>query len=110
MAILFYDHLVTTSEIDGLLAEIDEAENQKGKTIQLIDDIIFQGIISLILEQLEPHHHHVFLTIVHERPYDPEIISYLKEHAGSDIEEEIRREADKLVKMIIHDLQSEDEM
>ncbi|HCQ31472.1 TPA: hypothetical protein DIU27_03780 [Candidatus Collierbacteria bacterium] len=108
MSIIFYDHLVVKSEIEQLLAEIDEAENQKGKTIQLIDDIIFQGILSFVLEKLEPHHHHVFLTIVHERPYDPEIISYLKLHVGSDIEEEIRSEADHLVKMILSDLHSED--
>jgi hypothetical protein len=106
MAILFYDHLIAKTEIEEILANIEEAENQKGKALQLIDDIIFQGIINMILERLEDPHHHTFLTIVHERPYDPEIISYLKERTGPDIEDEIRKEADKLVKMIIRDLSS----
>jgi len=106
MAILFYDHLITKTEIDGLLESIEEAENQRGKALQLIDDILLQGIINFILEKLEPPHHHTFLTIVHERPYDPEIITYLKEHAGPNIEEDIRSEADKLVKMILVDLQT----
>ncbi|EKD52959.1 MAG: hypothetical protein ACD_61C00188G0002 [uncultured bacterium] len=106
MAILFYDHLIAKTEIEEILAGIEEAENQKGKALQLIDDIIFQGIINMILERLEDPHHHTFLAIVHERPYDPEIISYLKEHTGPDIEDEIRKEADKLVKMIIRDLTS----
>ncbi len=107
MSILFYDHLVVRTELEEQLHDIEGAENHKGKTLQLIDDILFQGIISLILDKLEPHHHHTFLSIVHERPYDPEIISYLKTHVGPNIEDEIRFEADKLVKMIILDLQSE---
>lgn len=106
MAILFYDHLITKSEIEDLLSASEEADNQKGRALQLIDDIIFQGIVAFVLEKLEPHHHHTFLTHVHERPYDPEILSYLKDHAGPNIEAEIRAEADKLVKMILKDLQA----
>ena len=108
MSILFYDHLITKSEIEQLIQECEEQENQKGKALQLVDDILFQGIIDSILEKLEPHHHKTFLSAVHERPYDPEIISYLKDHVGPDIEGHIREQADKLVKMIISDLRSED--
>jgi hypothetical protein len=107
MAILFYDHLITKTEIDNFITLSEEAENQKGKVTQLIDDIIFQGILSFILEHLEDRHHHTFLTQVHERPYDPEIISYLRDHVGPNIEDDLRSEADKLIKMILKDLQSE---
>lgn len=108
MPILFYDHLISKTEIEFLLNEVEEADNQKGKATQLIDDIIFQGIVAFLLEKLEPHHHHTFLTHVHDRPYDPEILAYLRDHAGPEIEDDIRKEADKLVKMIIKDLRSED--
>lgn len=108
MAILFFDHLVSKSEIHDHFECLEEAENQKGKALQLIDDIIFQGIISMILEKLEETHHHTFLSTVHDRPYDPEILSYLKDHIGDNIEDEIRSEADKLVQMILKDLRSED--
>lgn len=106
MAILFYDHLITRSEIDDYLESLAEEENQKGKALQLIDDIIYQGIVSFVLDHLEENHHHVFLNTVHERPYDPEILSYLKDHIGPDIEDKIKGEADKLVKMIIKDLRT----
>lgn len=106
MAILFYDHLITKSEIETLIANSDEAENQKGKALQLIDDIIFQGIVSFVLENLETHHHHTFLTHVHERPYDPEIIVFLRDHVRPDIEDSLRQEADRLIKMILQDLSS----
>jgi hypothetical protein len=107
MAILFYDHLISKSEVEDLINATEEAENQKGKALQLIDDIIFQGIVSFILESLEEHHHHTFLTHLHERPYDPDIIVFLREKASPDIEDSIRSEADRLVKIIIRDLQSE---
>lgn len=106
MSILFYDHLITKAVIEDHLKDIAE-ENQKGKALQLIDDIIFQGIVTMLLEKLEEKHHHVFLSTVHERPYDPEILSYLKNHIGPDVEEEIRKEADKLVEMIIKDLKNQ---
>ena len=105
MAILFYDHLIIKSEIEEAISASPEAENQKGKALQLIDDIIFQGIVSFLLEKLELHHHRTFLTHVHERPYDPEIIAYLRDHVGPNIEEDLRAEADKLIKMILQDLQ-----
>lgn len=107
MAILFYDHLISKSEIEDLINASEEAENQKGKALQLIDDIIFQGIVSFILESLEEHHHHTFLTHLHERPYDPDIIVFLREKAGPEIEDNIRSEAEKLVKMIVRDLRTE---
>jgi hypothetical protein len=104
MAILFYDHLITKNEIIVLISETKEADNQKGRALQLIDDIIYQGIMNLILEKLESGHHNTFLTHVHERPYDPEILSYLKDHISPSIEEEIRLEGSKLIEQIIKDL------
>ncbi len=108
MSILFYDHLITKAEIHDHINCLEEAENHKGKALQLVDDIIFQSIMSMILEKLEPHHHHTFLSTVHERPYDPEILAYLRDHIGDNIEEEIRAEANKVVKMILKDLKSEE--
>lgn len=105
MAILFYDHLISKSEVVEIIDSLEEEENQKGKALQLIDDIIFQSIIAHILESLPPHKHDVFLSQVHERPYDPEILSFLKDHVGPDIEDQIRKEGQKVVKKIIKDLQ-----
>jgi len=104
MAPLFFDHLVIKTEIIELINNKPEPENQKGKALQLIDDILYQGIIEHILVKLHPQHHATFLTQVHERPYDPELISYLKEHVGPDIEEDIRKAANKMVKQILKDL------
>lgn len=105
MAPLFFDHLVIKTEIIELINGRQEQENQKGKALQLVDDILYQGIVDHILEKLHPEHHDTFLTEIHERPYDPELIEYLKKHIGPDIEDEIRRAANKMVKQILKDLQ-----
>ncbi|HSV94597.1 MAG TPA: hypothetical protein VLH94_01265 [Spirochaetia bacterium] len=104
MAPLFFDHLIIKTEIIELINQKQEAENQKGKALQLIDDILYQGIVGHILEKLNPQHHGTFLTQVHERPYDPELIAYLKENIGPDVEEDIRKAANKIVKQILKDL------
>lgn len=106
MAPLFFDHLVIKTEVIELINQKPEPENQKGKALQLIDDILYQGIIDHILNKLNPQHHGTFLTQVHERPYDPELINYLKEHIGPDVEEDIRTAANKIVKQILKDLSS----
>ena len=106
MAPLFFDHLVVKTEIIELINQNPEQENQKGKALQLIDDILYQGIIDHILDKLHSHHHGTFLSQVHDRPYDPELISYLKKHVGPEIEEDIRLAANKIVKQILKDLSS----
>lgn len=104
MAPLFFDHLVIKTQIIELINQKSEPENQKGKALQLIDDILYQGILDHILDKLHPQHHTTFLAQVHERPYDPELIAYLKKHVGPDIEEDIRLAANKMVKQILKDL------
>ena len=104
MAPLFFDHLVIKTQVIELINQKPEPENQKGKALQLVDDIIYQGIISHILEKLDSKHHETFLSEMHDRPYDPELLSYLKKHIGPDIEDEIRKEGDKIVKGILKDL------
>jgi len=104
MAPLFFDHLIIKTEIIELINKKPEPENQKGKALQLVDDILYQGIIDHILEKLNPKNHNTFLTQVQERPYDPELIAYLKKHIGPNIEEDIRSAANKMVKQILKDL------
>ncbi len=105
MAPLFFDYLVVKTEIIDIISRKPEPENQKGRAIQLVDDIIYQGIVEHILSRLDPHNHETFLTQFHDRPYDPEIINYLRSKLGPDIEDDIRKAADKIVKKVLKDLQ-----
>ena len=104
MSIIFYDHLVDKTEVILLIENSNQLENHKGKMKQLVDDIIHQGLIEYILQKLHPHQHHTFLSRLENPPYDPELISYLKDHASVDIEGELQREAEKLIREIKKDL------
>lgn len=104
MSILFYDHLVDKTDIILLIENSNQPENHKGKMKQLVDDIVHQGLIEYILQKLHPHQHNTFLSRVENAPYDPELISYLKDHASVDIENELQGEAVKLLVEIKKDL------
>ncbi len=104
MAILFYDHLFNKQEITDLINSSNEAENQRAKLHQLVDDILLQGIIIMILNQLKETKHSVFLEMIHERPYDTEIILFLREHTHPKIEDDIKAEAEKLLGTILKDM------
>lgn len=104
MPILFYDHLIPKTEVQNLINQLEEAENLKNKLHQLVDDVIYQGIIHMLLQKLDEKKHQTFLEMVHERPYDTEIIVYLREHIHSNIEEEISHEGQKLLGVILKDM------
>lgn len=104
MAIIFYDHLFSKQEVADLINQIQEAENLRGRLHQLVDDILYQGIIDLILTKLDQKKHNLFLEMLHERPYDTEIILFLRQHAHSNIEDDIKQEAEKLLGDIIKDM------
>lgn len=104
MSILFYDHLVKKEKLIILIDQAEEPENQRNKAKQLIDDIIHQELVNYILERLENSRHRTFLNLVEERPYDPEIITYLQDHISPTVEAEIEAFAKDIVDKIASDL------
>ena len=102
--ILFYDHLVDKTEINIYLDKLDAPDNHKGRLRQLVDDIIHQGLVEYILQKLHPHQHTRFLEHLHSTPYDPELLTYLRDHLGSDVEKELKEEAARLVMVVKKDL------
>ena len=104
MPIIFYDHLIVKTEITDYIDSLEDEDNQKSKARQLVDDIIHQGVMEFILEKLHPKKHKTFLSQVEDRPYDPEIINYLKEHISPEVEAEITGHVEKLIEDIKKDL------
>ena len=104
MSIIFYDHLVNKHEIFLYIDNLPEPENHKSKLKHLVDDIIHQGLIEFVLQKLHSHHHRTFLNHLHQTPYDPEIISFLKDHIHPDIETELQEQIDLLLQTIEKDL------
>ena len=104
MSIIFYDHLTPRDRIIVIIKESKAPENQKGKALQLVDDILHQGLVDFILKQLPEKHHRPFLKRLHSMPYDPEILTMLKERIADDIEDRIKEEADRLVNKVRQEL------
>lgn len=104
MSIIFYDHLVIKTQILDHIDSQDDSDSQKGKAKQLVDDIIHQAVIEYVLDKLPPSKHQTFLEQVHERPYDPEIIDYLKSHISPEIETDISHHVEKIIEDIKKDL------
>jgi len=104
MSIIFYDHLTPRDKIIVIIKESKAPENQKGKALQLVDDILHQGLVDFILKQLPEKHQRPFLKRLHSMPYDPEILTMLKERVADDIEDRIREEADRLVNKVRQEL------
>ena len=104
MSIIFYDHLTPKEEILVIIKQSGAPENQKGKALQLVDDILHQGIVDFILKQLPEKQHRPFLKLLHSMPYDPEILTMLKKRIADDIEDKIREEADRLIKKVRKEL------
>ena len=104
MSIIFYDHLTPRDKIIVIIKESKAPENQKGKALQLVDDILHQGLVDFILKQLPEKHQRPFLKRLHSMPYDPEILTMLKERIADDIEDRIKEEADRLVNKVRQEL------
>ena len=104
MSIIFYDHLTPRDELIVIIKKSQAPENQKGKALQLVDDILHQGLVDFILKQLPEKHHRPFLKRLYSVPYDPEILSMLRERIADDIENRIREEAERLIKKIRQEL------
>lgn len=104
MSILFYDHLFSKQQIQDIVDQIEESENLKSRLHQLVDDIIYQGLVAMILGKLKESKHEIFLEMLHDRPYDTEIILFLREHTHDQIEDDIRQEAEKLLGTILKDM------
>lgn len=104
MSIIFYDHLVSKIEIFDHIDSLPDSGSQKGKAKQLVDDIIHQGIVEYILSRLPIPKHKIFLEQLHEQPYDPEIISFLKDHLSPEIETELTKVIDQLIADVKKDL------
>lgn len=102
--LIFYDHLIDKSETIYLIESFDIPPEKKSHLKAIIDDILHTGIMEMILQKLKPHHHKTFLLQLEKSPYDPELLHYLKNHLEGDVEELIKTESQRLLKLIHKDL------
>lgn len=104
--ILFYDHLIDKTQVTLIIEKLDAPEEKKSKFKSMVDDILHTNLLEFILQKLHPHKHKTFLSQLDKAPYDPEILAYLRSHVHEDFENDIKVQAQNIIKLIIKDLQA----
>jgi hypothetical protein len=109
MPILFYDHLVDYQEIHIHIDRHVAQDEHKARARQLVDDIVHHAVLDYILGAIPVTKHTTILSLFHDRPYDPEILIYIRQHTHDDIESDIRNHLSDLIRSIIDDIRHEDQ-
>lgn len=105
MSKLFYDHLIHVEEVISVLNTRDLETEERDELVTLIDELFHQRIVNSILAFLPQPHHEDFVSRVQADPTQTEILIFLKETAGQDIEDKIREESQKLAIDLINEIE-----
>lgn len=104
MSSLFYDKLIIFEKIEIVIKNAALTPDEREELWNLVDQIVHPRILTTILDNLPREHHSEFLEKFHSSPHDENLISYLNEKVGSDVEKLIRLEIDKLEKEIVKEI------
>ena len=101
---IFYDYLIHTEEITLTLEGDCLDEVEKEELIGLIDQTLQQQTLEVILDNLPKEFHQEFLKMFSENPYNPHLLTFIKEKVTIDIENVITEKASKTKKEILSDI------
>jgi hypothetical protein len=104
MTKVFYDHLIDIEEVLGELENYEIETEEREEIRIIIDETFHHQTINIILTHLPTQHHQNFLDRFHQSPHDQELLVFLKEQIEADIEEEIKKQAQKIKKEILADI------
>lgn len=105
MSKIFYDHLIIMRDLEIVLSEYNLEPQEKIEIHQLIEESVQHRIVSRILDHLPRKEHKKFLSHFYKRPYDENILDFLKEKIFN-IENLIRNEVSLLEKEILASIKS----
>lgn len=101
---IFYDYLINTEEITLTLEGDCLDELEKEELIGLIDQTLHQQTLEVILDHLPKEFHEDFLKMFSENPYNPHLLTFIKEKVTIDIEKVISEKASKTKKEMLFDI------
>lgn len=107
MSKLFFDHLIELKQIDKKIKQVAKTSTEREELWGLIDEIVHHKVMGCILDKLPHEHHEEFLQMFHKSPHDTELIfEYLRIKVGTDVEELIKKEIERLTSDLIADLET----
>jgi hypothetical protein len=101
MSVLFFDHLTIITGLDRKIKNLSSSNDEEQELWGLIEEIIHHKVFDCCLSHLPEEHHSEFIELFHKKPHDKELIKYLNERIGDDIEKLISKEMKKLSKELL---------
>lgn len=101
----FYDHLIIIEDIVFVMDDYKIPKEHQKEMISVIDRTLSTAILDEILTHLPKEHHPHFLKTYAIKPHDKALLTFLKTHAGEQIEIIIFTKAEKTKKNILETIQ-----
>lgn len=96
MSKLYYDHLLVLDEVEAEIKKSAKTLEEKEELWKVIDETIHHRVMGCVLDRLPREHHEEFLQKFHKAPHDENLLIYLQEKIGENVEELIRQEIGNL--------------
>lgn len=97
MSRVFYDHIIVLEELEEEINKIAPSHDAKFKLWQMIDEITHFRVLHRTLKLLPKNHHRKFLMMLHQAPYEPEIMYFLMEKTEGQIEKSLKQEKESIL-------------
>lgn len=104
MSKLFFDHLIKLKEVNIVIKNSSTSYEEREELWNLVDELVEQRVLSCIFSNLPKDNHEHFIEMFKVSPWDEEIITFINEKSGKEIEKEIESEIENLKKEILEEL------
>ncbi len=104
MSIIFYDHLTIIEGLDEKIKKLSNSNDEMQELWFYVEELIHHRVLDCCLDNLPREHHPEFLEKFHKTPHDANLLTYLNEKIGKDVEKLIQVEMKKLSKELRSDL------
>lgn len=108
MSKLFYDHLIVFEEIEAEIDKSTKSPEEREELWAIVDEIVNHRVMAIILKKLPRKHHEEFLSMFHKAPHDLELLNYLKEKIGGNVEGLIRAEIGDLAYELLEEIRGKE--
>jgi mannitol/fructose-specific phosphotransferase system IIA component len=105
MSTVFYDHLIDWEKIERALQSLSLSKEEHLEVLELIEESLHTEVLMVICTHIPKDHHEEFLGKFHTAPHDASHLDYLRMHAVSDIEAQIRLRSLEVIEEFIEVLE-----
>lgn len=96
MSRLFYDQLISFTEIEITINDLALDKQEKHELWRLIDNIIHHRLLHVVLENLKVDYHEKFFELYQQSPASELVFDFIRENGSPDLEAKLRQEMDIL--------------